>query len=161
MSRAPDKRERERVGGEGGKAWMERERWHPTVNASVPNCVSTQTHTYTRTCTKTHIKPASQSVNQSMSTWGTRLLPFISPQTSQHSSLSCTTVCWQCSTSYSYSTTVTSSMVTGVETVHVHSGSPVTLKLNLPVSICQCWCCQLGVFVVTADSQDSCSDVAE
>lgn len=49
------------------------------------------THTHMCTCAKTHIKPASQ-VHQSMSIWGTRLLPFVSPQTSQHSSLTCTTV---------------------------------------------------------------------
>lgn len=94
-----------------GKVWMERERWHPPVNAGVPSCVDTHqcmhTHTHTSTCTKNPHK-ACQSVNQSVSTWGTQLLPFISPQTSQHSSVSCTTGHWQCSTSSSYSTTASS-----------------------------------------------------
>jgi len=62
-----------------GEVWMERERWHPTVSA----CAHTHLHTNTH--------QACQSATRSMSIWGTRLVPFISPRTLQQSSPSCTT----------------------------------------------------------------------
>lgn len=63
----------------------------------------THTHTHMHASVQKHTQ--SMSVSQSMSTWETQLLPFISPKTSQHSSLSSTTVHCHCSTSYSHSAT--------------------------------------------------------
>lgn len=65
--------EGKRKGGWGESLDGEKERWHPHVRTHAP-------------VQKTH--RACLSVNQSMSTWETQLLPFISPKTSQHSSLS-------------------------------------------------------------------------
>lgn len=56
---------------------------------SMPACPVVRVHTYTPAQKHTW----SPSLNQSMSTWGTGRLPFISPQTSPHSLLSHTTVC--------------------------------------------------------------------
>lgn len=56
-----DRRERE-----GDKVWTEREKWH-SVNASAPDCESIHT------CTKTHMKPVSQSVNVHLRDWTSAL----------------------------------------------------------------------------------------
>lgn len=65
--------EGKRKGG-WGEVWMEKK------------SDDTHTHAHMHLCKNTH--RACLSVNQSMSTWETQLLPFISPKTSQHSSLS-------------------------------------------------------------------------
>lgn len=44
---------------------------------------------------------STHEASQSVPTWSTALLPFISLQTSQRSRLSCTTACWSHSTSQS------------------------------------------------------------
>lgn len=113
-------------------------------------------HTYMHLHKNTH--KACQSVDQSMSTWGTRLLPFVSPQTSQHSSLTCTTVG---SSSYPL-------IVTDDDTVHVVRFNMFNFKWYCSAALhfsfyfmvmdiecefwipkkkkkkCQCCCCQLG-----------------